>query len=91
MAGRIVDVFGENTLEIIENEGDRLIEVAGIGKRRIDMIRKAWDDQKEIRQVMIFLQEHGVSSTYATKIFKHYGNESIQVVKENPYRLVQDI
>ena len=91
MAGRIVNAFGEKSLDIIENEVDRLVEVEGIGKKRIEMIRKAWDDQKEIRQVMIFLQEHGVSSTYATKIFKQYGNESIQLVKENPYRLAQDI
>ncbi len=55
------------------------------------MIKLAWDEQKEIREVMIFLQAHGVSSGYATKIFKQYGNDSIKIVKENPYRLVTDV
>ena len=91
MAKRIVKKFGEQTLDIIEDEIDELEQVAGIGRKRIKMIRKAWDDQKEIRDVMLFLQGHGVSSGYATKIFKQYGNRSIQVVKENPYRLATDI
>ena len=91
MAGRIVKAFGKDTLEIIENDIEKLIEVEGIGKKRTNMIRKAWDEQKEIRQVMIFLQEHNVSSAYATKIFKQYGNESIQIVKDNPYRLAEEI
>ena len=91
MAGRIVKAFGKDTLEIIENDIEKLIEVEGIGKKRTNMIRKAWDEQKEIRQVMIFLQEHNVSSAYAAKIFKQYRNDSIQVVKENPYRLAEDI
>lgn len=91
MAKRIVKKFGEQTLDIIEDEIDKLEQVAGIGRKRIKMISKAWDDQKEIRDVMLFLQGHGVSSGYATKIFKQYGNRSIQVVKENPYRLATDI
>lgn len=91
MAKRIVKEFGEQTLDIIEDHIDKLEQVAGIGRKRIKMIRKAWDDQKEIRNVMLFLQGHGVSSGYATKIFKQYGNRSIQVVKENPYRLATDI
>jgi exodeoxyribonuclease V alpha subunit len=91
MAGRIVKKFGEETLEVIENEIEKLAEVDGIGKKRIEMVKKAWEDQKEIREVMIFLQAHGVGSGYATKIFKQYGSRSIQVVKENPYRLATDI
>ena len=91
MAKRIVNKFGEQTLDIIEDEIDKLGQIAGIGTKRIRMIREAWDDQKEIRDVMLFLQGHGVSSGYATKIFKQYGNRSIQVVKENPYRLATDI
>jgi len=91
MAKRIVKKFGEQTLDIIEDEIDKLEQVAGIGRKRIRMIGKAWDDQREIRDVMLFLQGHGVSSGYATKIFKQYGNRSIQVVKENPYRLATDI
>jgi exodeoxyribonuclease V alpha subunit len=91
MAKRIVEGFGEKTLEVIESDIERLAEVDGIGEKRIEMIRKAWEDQKEIREVMIFLQAHGVGSGYATKIFKQYGNRSIMVVKENPYRLATDI
>lgn len=91
MAGRIVKKFGKNSLDIIENEIEKLAQVDGIGKKRIEMIRTAWDEQKEIRDVMLFLQTHGVSSGYATKIFKQYGNQSIAVVQENPYRLAADI
>jgi exodeoxyribonuclease V alpha subunit len=91
MAKRIVKTFGNETLDVIEQEIEKLIEVEGIGKKRVEMIRQAWADQKEIRQVMLFLQSHGVSSGYATKIFKTYGNEAIEVVQENPYRLATDI
>ncbi len=91
MAGRIVDRFHQKTLDIIETDIQRLLEVEGIGKKRIDMIAKAWDAQSEIRDVMLFLQGHGVSSGYAAKIFKHYGSQSISVVKQNPYRLASDI
>ena len=91
MAKRIVKKFGKKTLEIIEKNIEKLAEVDGVGKKRIEMIKKAWDEQKEIREVMLFLQTHGVSSGYATKIFKQYGNQSIEVVKKNPYRLATDI
>ncbi len=91
MAKRIVEKFGKKTLDVIEDEIEKLAEVDGIGKKRIGMIKKAWEDQKEIRDVMIFLQTHGVGSGYATKIFKQYGNRSIRVVKENPYRIASDI
>ncbi len=91
MAKRIVNKFDKDTLDVIENEIEKLGEVEGVGKKRIEMIKRAWDEQKEIREVMLFLQTHGVSSGYATKIFKHYGSKSIEVVKENPYRLATDI
>jgi exodeoxyribonuclease V alpha subunit len=91
MAKRIVSRFGEQTLEVIEQDIHRLAEVDGIGQKRIGMIAKAWDEQREIRNVMLFLQSHGVSSGYATKIFKQYGDRSIQVVRENPYRLATEI
>ncbi len=91
MAQRIVSKFGKETLDIIEKEIERLSQVNGIGEKRIEMIKKAWAEQKEIREVMIFLQSHGVSSGYATKIFKQYGSRSIDVVKGNPYRLATDI
>jgi exodeoxyribonuclease V alpha subunit len=91
MAGRLVKNFGADTLEIIDTNPERLEEVEGIGKKRVQMIRNAWDAQKEIREVMVFLQGHGVSSTYAAKIYKQYGQSSIKIVQENPYRLAADI
>ena len=91
MAKRIVKMFKEETLNIIEKETEKLTKVAGIGTKRIGMIKKAWEEQNEIREVMIFLQSHGVSSGYAAKIYKQYGNGSIKVVQENPYRLATDI
>ncbi len=91
IAERIVDAFGKETLDVIDGRVEDLHRVEGIGKKRVSMIRKAWEDQKEIREVMVFLQAHGVSSAYATKIFKQYGNEAIGKVKENPYRLAMDI
>ncbi len=90
-AHRIVQQFGKDTLEIIETEPERLLEVSGIGKVRVDRIRKSWQEQKEIRNIMLFLQGHDVSTGHATKIYKTYGNDSIQVVQENPYRLADDI
>jgi len=91
MAKRIVKQFGIKSLDIIEKDIKRLDEVQGIGKKRIIMIKTAWDEQKEVRSVMLFLQSHGVSPAYAAKIFKTYGQDSINIVKENPYRLAQDI
>lgn len=90
-AGRIVKVFKEDTIRIIEEEPDRLSEVGGIGSKRVEIIKKAWQDQKEIKNVMLFLQSHGVSTAYAVKIYKAYGNDSINIVKENPYRLADEI
>jgi len=91
MAERIVDRFGKQTLDIIEQEPGRLAEIDGIGKKRVAMIKTAWDEQKEIRDVMLFLQSHNVSSGYATKIFKQYGNQAIEIVSRNPYQLATDI
>jgi exodeoxyribonuclease V alpha subunit len=91
IACRIVKKFGEKTLDVIENDIEKLSLVEGIGKKRIAMIQNAWAEQKEIRDVMLFLQSHGVGSGYATKIFKQYGNRSVAVVNENPYRLATDI
>jgi exodeoxyribonuclease V alpha subunit len=91
MASRIVKKFGEKTLEIIDQNIDELHKVDGIGRKRIEMIQRAWKEQKEIRDVMIFLQGHGVSPTYATKIFRKYGWESISIVSKNPYRLATEI
>ncbi|HSO67818.1 MAG TPA: helix-hairpin-helix domain-containing protein, partial [Desulfatirhabdiaceae bacterium] len=91
IAERIVSSFGKETLNVIEQDTEKLNQIDGIGEKRVAMIKKAWDDQKEIREVMLFLQSHGVSPAYAAKIFKHYGNDSIKTVQENPYRLAMDI
>lgn len=91
MAERIVDRFGEQTLEVIEQTPDQLSRVIGIGQKRIEGIKKAWEQQKAIKEVMIFLQSHGVSTGLATKIYKKYENEALNVVRTRPYQMVQDI
>ncbi len=91
MAERIVDRFGEQTLDVIEFEPQQLRSVLGIGPKRVDGIVRAWAEQKAIKDVMIFLQGHGVSTSLATKIYKKYGDDSLNVVRNTPYRLVQDI
>lgn len=90
-AGKIVRRFGKDTLDIIENDPDRLLEIPGIGKARVGKIRMSWTEQKEIKNIMVFLQGHDVSTSHAAKIFKTYGAESISIVQENPYRLADDI
>ena len=90
-AKRIVSTFGADTLTVIETDPDRLIEITGIGTRRVEQIKKAWIEQKEIKNIMLFLQGHDVSTAHATKIYKQYGADSISVVQENPYRLADDI
>ncbi|WP_129597257.1 ATP-dependent RecD-like DNA helicase [Anaerophilus nitritogenes] len=90
-AKKIVHLFQENTLNIIEEEPDRIIEVPGIGKKRVEMIKKAWQDQKEIKNIMLFLQSNGISTSFGSRIYKVYGNESINILKENPYKLADDV
>ena len=90
-ASRIVKEFGAETLNVIEENPDDLLRVPGIGKLRVEQIKKSWEEQKEIKNIMLFLQEHDVSTTHATKIYKTYGGDSIRVVKENPYRLADEI
>ncbi len=91
MAKRIVKKFGIKSLDVIEKDIDRLNEVQGIGKKRVKMVKTAWDEQREVRSVMLFLQSHGVSPAYAAKIFKTYGQDAINIVKDNPYTLARDI
>ncbi len=91
MAKRLVSKFAVETLDVIDRDIERLREVDGIGEKRIGMIRGAWQTQKEVRDVMVFLQGHGVSPAYAVKIFKQYGKEAVPVVRENPYRLAEDV
>jgi exodeoxyribonuclease V alpha subunit len=91
MAARIVSHFGLDTLEIIENVPGKLRDVPGIGKKRVEMVTKAWQEQKEIKEVMLFLQSHNVSTNFAVKIYKTYEDRAITVVREDPYQLAEDI
>jgi exodeoxyribonuclease V alpha subunit len=90
-AKKIVNTFGTDTLKVIESDVDRLLEIRGIGKVRVDRVKKSWQEQKEIKNIMLFLQSYGVTTSHATKIFKTYGSDSIAIVKENPYKLADDI
>jgi exodeoxyribonuclease V alpha subunit len=90
-ARRIVRRFKLDTLRVIEQEPLRLREVLGVGKHRATLIQQAWQDQKAIKEVMIFLQSHNVSTSHAVRIYKTYGDASIDVVRSDPYRLAQDI
>ena len=90
-AKRIVAHFGLDTLDIIEQACSRLVEVPGIGKARVERIESAWAAQKAIKEVMVFLQGHQVTTTYAVKIYKQYGDRAIEVVSKNPYQLAADI
>ena len=91
MAALIVRKFGMDTIDIIEHEPDKLARVPGIGRKRVEIIKEAWEAQREIKNVMIFLQSHDVSTTHAAKIYKTYGNDAIPIVTENPYQLADDI
>jgi exodeoxyribonuclease V alpha subunit len=90
-AARIVARFGLKTLDILENDPDRLNEIEGLGRTRVESIKKAWQEQREIHRIMVFLQGHGISATYAVKIYKTYGRKALAVVKNNPYQLAEDI
>ena len=91
MAKRLVERFGLSTLDIIENQPQRLAEVDGIGIKRASVLQAAWIEKKAIKEVMIFLESAGISPSYAHRIFKRYGNDAIRLVTENPYRLAADI
>ncbi len=90
-ARRIVKHFGSESLDIIEKDIERLSEVPGIGGKRIEMIKSAWDEQKKIRDLIIFLRSHDISAVHASKIFKKYGSQSLDIIRKNPYRLASDI
>ena len=90
-AKKIVAQFGAETLNVIEDEPHRLSEVPGIGERRVAKIIASWEKQKEIKNIMLFLQGHDVSTAFAARIYQAYGAESIETVRSNPYRLADDI
>jgi exodeoxyribonuclease V alpha subunit len=91
MAERIVDHFGEGTLQVIEEKPGRLVEVPGLGPKRTEMITAAWEEQQAIKQVMVFLQGVGVSTSLGVRIYKTYRDEAINVVRREPYRLAADV
>jgi exodeoxyribonuclease V alpha subunit len=90
-ARRIVRKFGLDTLKVIEEEAHRLHEVLGVGPKRVKIISKAWEEQRQIKEVMLFLQSHNVSTGLAVKIYKAYGDNSIEIVKSDPYRLAREV
>lgn len=91
MAKRLVKAFGEETLTIIDKESQRLEDVDGIGPTRRKMIKDSWNEQRAVRDIMVFLQSHGVGTAQATRIFKHYGNDAISLITADPFRLCRDI
>ncbi len=90
-AKRLMETFGDKVFDVIENEPDRLLELAGIGENRRDQVLESWKDQKIIREIMIFLQSHGIGTARAVRIYKTYGQQSIALVQKDPYRLALDI
>jgi exodeoxyribonuclease V alpha subunit len=90
-AQKIVDRFGEETLDILDRTPERVLEVDGVGKHRARLIAEAWVEQQHIKEVMLFLQGHGISTSLAVKIYKHYGDQAIPIVSRDPYRLAADI
>ncbi len=90
-AKRIVEHFGVETLDVIESEISRLGEVKGVSRKRVEMIQKAWEEQRAIKDVMLFLQSHSVSTHFAVKIYKQYGADAISVVEKTPYRLAAEV
>ncbi len=90
-AKRIVNKYGEESLDIIEQHPRKLLNVQGIGEKTLAKITKAWADQREVKNIMLFLQSHGVSPAYAVKIYKTYGSQAIEIVERNPYQLASDI
>ena len=91
LAENIVETFGENTLTVIEEQPERLLDVPNIGTKRAQNITTAWEEQKQVKEIMLFLHSRGVSTNLATKIYKTYGDDALETVQENPYQLAADI
>ncbi|MDE7247225.1 MAG: AAA family ATPase [Lachnospiraceae bacterium] len=90
-AKRIVSKFGTDTIDVIENTPEKLTEVPGIGARKVKKIQESWEKQREVKNIVMFLQEHGANTRHAAWIYKEYGNESIRTIRENPYKLADDV
>ncbi len=91
MAKRVVAKFKLDTLKILDTDTERLNEIDGFGEKRIELVRNEWKKQKYVREIMIFMQDSGISNNYAVKIYNIYKNDSVSVLKSNPYRLIEDI
>lgn len=91
IAERITDRFGTEALRVIDREPEKLKEIEGIGAHRLEGIKDGWDEGEEIRNIMIFLKEHGVSTAYAVKIYQQYGKNTVDVLREDPYQLARDV
>ncbi len=91
MAERLVQFFGKDVLDILDNAPERLLEVEGLGKKTLEGIKASWDQQREVRNVMLFLQSHDVPPTYAGRIFARYGNQAVEKLQQNPYELAYEI
>ncbi len=91
LAGRLLDAFGKEILEILDNEPERLLAVNGVGRKKLKSIIQSWNEQHEVREVMLFLQTHGVSPTYAARIYQRYGFGAVQKLQEDPYELAYEI
>lgn len=90
-ADRIVAQFGEKTLEIIEQHPEQLLQVPDIGHKRVEMITRAWEEQKQVKEIMLFLHSYGISTNLAVKIYKQYNDQALNIVRTDPYRLARDI
>ena len=91
MARRIVSKFGLDTLKILNEEPERLSEIEGFADKRIELIKKEWTKQKDIREIMIFMHSYDISNSFAIKIYNNYGGNSVSILKSNPYRLIEDV
>ncbi len=90
-AAKIVEYFGKDTFKVLSQESARLLDVPGIGKTRAKSIKKAWDEQQSVREVMIFLQTYGFSTTQCLRLVRRYGSETKRLIQENPYRMINDV
>lgn len=91
MAARIVEAFGPDTIRVLDEEPERLLAVRGVGKKSLEQIRSSWAEHRGMRDLLLFLQPHGITPAYAVRIYRAYGAEALSIVQENPYRLAMDI
>ncbi len=91
LASRVVDHFGADTFNILDNEPERLLEVPRVTKKTVTSVKESWKEQQDIRELMVFLNPHGIGTAHAVKVYKYYGHSALDIVKDNPYRMAMDI